>query len=503
MNHIKSIQKDGQKIATSTPESLDEIGEINEALEQIEQKKQKLEKLAITVPRSVAAGNGSPQVAPDQPRQEESEQIGEITLSLNSKWVIGMVVFLLLLTPLSNLLLQTDPPSVIAVQALTVQRQDIHPQILSTGQVVAANMTQVTSQIAGQVTQVFRKEGDIVRKGDPLFRLQQLKIDNRLQTAQENFALAFTRWKESAVYYQTLQKKYSEKKQPENSHPAQKFWQLQQRLLASLAPKGSIDRQQIAIELKKYRLQGEELMGRYLQKKSAADVRSYLTELKYQAACQQWEIAVQALARARNNFLNLLVRAPVDGQIQQLHVTNGMEINPGMPTAILVDPGDKQINVTVREAYLPYLQNQAGKLEARIQIPSSSNRYFSGSLSGVSISRQGSGCQLTLKFSEKHPEIFFGLQAAVEIALPIKPGCLAVPHQAIVFKKNVGSTYPVVYTLRPEGKEYRIQIIPVKLGVADRQLIEIIEGLHGDELIVTGCRSGLENLYDNMIVSVD
>ena len=504
LEQMQNFNKKPQgKTTTVAPESVDEIGAINEALAEIEQTKPKLDKLAATTPRSIPdIANHSSQVT-SRRREEEPEQIGEITLSLHSKWMMGLILILLLLAPLSNLLLRPTSTATTSVQALASQRQDIQPQIIASGRVVAANPTRVRMQVAGRVIQVLVKTGDVVRKGDPLFRLQQPQIAEALRTAQANLTQAFARWKEAALYRQTLQKKYSDKEDKASSEYSQKFEQLQQQLLAQLTRQVSSDPHRLATELKKYRLQGEEIMSRYLQENSAAAIRLYLTEVKYRAACREWGAAAVAVASAQERLQQQQVLAPVDGKVLQLQVSPGMDIDSGMTAVVLADPGDKQVVAVVREVYLPYLQDQAGKLEARIQIPASGNKYLPGTINAVTIAPQAIGCQLRLAFSQKHPEIRFGLPVQVEISLPIKTNCLVVPHQAIVFKKNVDNSYPVVYTLRPEGQAYRLQGIPVKLGIADRRSVEIVAGLHGDELIATGCRSGMENLYDDMIVTVD
>jgi len=78
------------------------------------------------------------------------------------------------------------PPPTVYVSSATVKKQDWQPRLASVGSVTAVNGVEVTTQIAGQVKQIYFKSGDHVQKGQLLAYLDD---STNVQTLNNYLAL--------------------------------------------------------------------------------------------------------------------------------------------------------------------------------------------------------------------------------------------------------------------------------------------------------------------------
>jgi multidrug efflux system membrane fusion protein len=80
------------------------------------------------------------------------------------------------------------PPPVVPVVAATVQQKDVPVQVHAIGTVEAYSTVSVKTQITGELTGVYFKEGDDVRKGQLIFTLDKRPFEADLNRAQSNLA---------------------------------------------------------------------------------------------------------------------------------------------------------------------------------------------------------------------------------------------------------------------------------------------------------------------------
>src|SRR5260370_28716125 len=73
------------------------------------------------------------------------------------------------------------PPAPVVVAA--VEQRDIPVQIRAIGNVEPYQTVQIRSQVNGQIERVYFKEGQEVRKGDPLFTLDKRPFQADLEKA--------------------------------------------------------------------------------------------------------------------------------------------------------------------------------------------------------------------------------------------------------------------------------------------------------------------------------
>ncbi|MEZ0309474.1 MAG: efflux RND transporter periplasmic adaptor subunit [Ramlibacter sp.] len=80
--------------------------------------------------------------------------------------------------------------SVPAVAVAAVQQRSIAPQFAQVGRVEAAQRVEIRARVAGHIEAVLFREGDIVRAGQPLFRIDSRPFDVALDRARAELQLA-------------------------------------------------------------------------------------------------------------------------------------------------------------------------------------------------------------------------------------------------------------------------------------------------------------------------
>jgi membrane fusion protein, multidrug efflux system len=82
----------------------------------------------------------------------------------------------------------SGPPPPVPVLAATVAREDVPIRVHAIGAVEAYSMVAVKTQITGELTGVYFKEGDDVHKGQLIFTLDKRTFEADLNRAQSNLA---------------------------------------------------------------------------------------------------------------------------------------------------------------------------------------------------------------------------------------------------------------------------------------------------------------------------
>ena len=81
-----------------------------------------------------------------------------------------------------------SPAPVVAVAS--VQERNIAPQFAQVGRVEAAQRVEIRARVAGHIDAVLFREGDVVRAGQPLFRIDSRPFDVALDRARAELQLA-------------------------------------------------------------------------------------------------------------------------------------------------------------------------------------------------------------------------------------------------------------------------------------------------------------------------
>lgn len=327
-----------------------------------------------------------------------------------------------------------------AVTVAAVQQRAVEPQFAQVGRVEAAQRVEIRPRVAGPIEAVLFREGDIVRAGQPLFRIDPRPFDVALERARAELQLA--RAKEN------LARSEAERAQ---------------RLLREQA------------------ISAEEAERRTAAHAEAV-ARSAAAQAAMQAAALDREFAV--------------VTAPTEGRIGRALVTAGNYVaaGAGQPLATITAVAPLHVYFDVGDATLIgqlTAQRKAGAWQARVLDPQAGALLATAPVDFVDNEMAGSTGTLRLRARIAKPVAGLVPGQFVRVQLAgLASDSLLVPEKAIA--SDQGRRFVLVVTAAGEV-EYR----PVALGALHGEQRVIASGLQAGEQVVV---SGLMKLRPGMKV---
>lgn len=377
-------------------------------------------------------------------------------------WIAILAIALALFFSSGKTAARVPNPS---VRIARVQNGDFVAQFMLSGKVIAARETQVYAHLDGFIDKIYHSEGASLKQGDIIAEISSPSLDSELEMARVHL------WKTRLELEQaTLDVQYAQKNMSAKDRDSfHKF----KELLEKQNP-GARDR----------------LAGDFA-KLSLAEKNLYVAELRCQTASQELEIAGKTLEERERDRQFLTVRSPGTGILLRQHMALQMRVGEATLLAVIANPSQKLI-----EAKLPGNCDIVKGASAEIEIYGR-EKNLTGTVVYVSHLREGPRTlQLDLPDTADIP---FGTDATIKFSLPTKASAVQAPKASVIFPEN--SPSPVVFwaTLEEENI-YRIHSLPIKTGMSNAEFYEVLEGLSGQELVVTGCQWGMRALYDEMIV---
>ena len=350
------------------------------------------------------------------------------------------------------------------VQTVSVDRGELTAQVYGNGTVEAKVVVMVSATITARVVELFVDQGDQVKAGQLLARLEEddfrqqealaqaglervtasLDVEEAtLRKAKANLALA----SKNAERYRALVAKdlvsKLEAEQYENSHAV---------------AKEELARSQAALD----------------------------------AAHNEQTASRAGLGLARSRLADTLIHAPQTGVIISRELELGATVTPGLPLFTLADPSTVWVKANVDEAQLANVV--VGK-ETLITLRSAPNRPFAGQVArlGRQSDRVTEELEVDVAFTPPLTDFRLGEQSDVLITVAKKQAVLSVPTAALVIRNGKRGIWLL------EGLTLRFQ--ETQVGINDRRgLSEIVAGLEGKEQVVVGPLPAMEAFKDGMKV---
>jgi multidrug efflux pump subunit AcrA (membrane-fusion protein) len=380
------------------------------------------------------------------------------------------------------------PREPVPVRAFQARQSNLKPSIGIVGSLVAIpeRTTSVSPQIAGWIQKVKIVEGDRVRTGEELLRL-----DPRMAEADlaKNQAVV----KEKAAIVERLKRGPRSEEIEMARHDAHKAQITIQALSGEVAALKSL---RASNEVSAVQFQKTES----LLHAAEAECASVTAKLKLlQAGTRPEEIAEaearleasQAeLASAKLNVELCKVISPLEGTITQLAARQGMYVDRTAALAMIVDLSQLFMQIRVPSAYLANVHVGA---KVDVQVTSLPEKTYQGTIArigGQADPATGDVDALAL-VSNQDGLLRPGLSCRGRLWLPELANVLAVPVAAVA--DHAGTS---VVTVVRDGKAHEIE---VKLGLKTEDQVQIVRGLSPGDWVIT---EGGYGLPDNCPVRV-
>jgi RND family efflux transporter MFP subunit len=326
----------------------------------------------------------------------------------------------------------------------------------ASGYVVARRRATVSSKLTGKILEVFVEEGQEVKRGQVLARLDDSQMRAGLAVARAQLAAARSSAAEDEARLKEAERQLS---------------RLTQLIKEKVVGRAEVDTAEAAVESLRARIA---------------------------LAKQQVEVADRQVSAQETDLADTIVRAPFDGVAISKDAQPGEMISPvsagggftrtGICT--IVDMSSLEIEVDVSESYI-------NRVKPDQPVEAVLDAYPDWRIPGHVITtvptadRQKATVKVRIAFEGLDPRIlpdmgvkvsFLNERQAAEPATPAR-GRILVPKAAV--RDDGGQS--VVFVVRDDRAERRA----IKVGVAEGDQVEIVSGLNGGDRIVVEGHDGL------------
>jgi HlyD family secretion protein len=328
----------------------------------------------------------------------------------------------------------------------------------------------------GRVEEKFVEDGAIMKKGQPILRLSNTDLQLGLVTQQTNVYNLLTQMQisKNAAQQNTVSKLNQMTDVESALKEAERIYKLDKYLYEKKAI-GSQEYQK-ALNDYNYYLQKQKLTEKILQQDSISN-QQQITQSR-----QSFEGSQNALNVMRQKVGDLIVRAPIDGQLTSLDAEIGQSKNKGERLGQIDVLDGYKVRVDIDEHYISRIfiglmgdfdfNNKTYKLEIKNVYTQVNNGRF----------------QVDMEFVSEVPKgIRRGQTLQIRLALSDETQAVLLPKGG--FYQQTGGNW--IFKVSADGKKaYKADI---QLGRQNPDYYEVLQGLNPGEKVVT---SSYENYGD-------
>ncbi|WP_298433492.1 efflux RND transporter periplasmic adaptor subunit [Geobacter sp.] len=383
------------------------------------------------------------------------------TLARRKKYLIWLAALVAVVVALKATLLA--PPKVAVAK---VERRDLTAQVYGNGTVEAKVVVGVSSKITGRLVELYADQGDRVRRGQLLARLEN---DDFIQQERQSEAGVTKAAAAIDVERANLRKARA------NLALAEK----NARRFRTLADKN------LVAQLEAEQYENACKVAREEESRGTAAL----------AAAQMEQRASRAnLGFARSRVADTLIYAPQDGVIIARELEKGATVTPGLAIFTLADPQTVWIKANVDESQLKGVV--VGK-RAVITLRSAPGEGLPGQVArlGRESDRVTEELEVDVAFTPPLANFRLGEQSDVLIVTEARREVPSIPAAALVSRGKRRGVYLVA--------DGRLKFREITVGIEDRRgFVEVRGGLDGSERIALAPQPEIAKLRDGMRVRV-
>jgi HlyD family secretion protein len=380
----------------------------------------------------------------------------------------------------------------------------------------------ISSNTIGRILQMPVREGDQVRNGDLLIRLESVQTEAEVRAAEANLEAAEAELEGMSASERSAQAAINSARAEITRAEAEAVRTQQNAVRADrLSGDGLISKEQYDRATAESGMAAAQL--------NAAKARLAQTEAQAAQVLKQREglslrLAQQraALVRARDQFSKTTISAPLDGVITHLPVNEGeiaivgVQNQPGTVLMTIADMSVITAEVRVDETDIvnvrvdqpaSILVDALGdvSLPGRVsEVGNSALTRTGGLTSGPANPQEARDFKVVITLDSPPTALRPGLSCTATIVIAEKSQVLTVPIQSLTVRERrtegngKGDEEQGVFVIKDGMALFR----PVKTGIVGTTDIELLEGLEEGEEIVTGSYQVLRTLQDNTRIRI-
>ncbi|MBX2828136.1 MAG: efflux RND transporter periplasmic adaptor subunit [Flavobacteriaceae bacterium] len=400
----------------------------------------------------------------DVPIEKKKFSIQKLGLYGGIALIIALIVFVIVKTSGgSKLNVEKERISIH-----TVSNDVFQENIPVSGIVLPVTTIYLDALEGGRVEEIFVEDGAIMKKGEPILRLSNTDLELSLIN------------QETSVYNLLTQMQISQNQARQNTiNRMNQFTDVENNLIEAkrvyelnekLHDKGAIGRQDYESSKNNYEYQLERM--KLAEQVLSED--SISSKLEIGQARDSYARTQSALELMRKKVGDLVVRAPIDGQLTSLDAEIGQSITKGTRLGQVDVTTGYKVRVDIDEHYISRIYN------GQIGTFTLNNKAYTLVIKKVFTQVTNGRFQVDMKFEGETPEgIRRGQNLQIRVALSAEKEALLVAKGGF-FQKTGGNW---MFKVSEDGNSaYRVD---VRLGSQNTEYYEVLEGLNPGDKVVT------------------
>jgi HlyD family secretion protein len=383
--------------------------------------------------------------------------------------VIGVIAVIILFN------LQSQREKGIKVTVEKVTRHDLTSIISASGEVRPKRNVNISSQIAGRVIKLGVEEGEQVKSGDFLLKLESTQYEANADRDRARI----------------------------------------QSLRADLIRAEAVKNRDEGFYQRQIKLFDAELISTETLESAKANYE--ISKANYDAIIFQIKQAQASLESTLDVLKKTEYYAPIDGMITSLRVEEGETAlvgtmnNPGTILMTIADLSVMEVEVEVDETDVVGVrmgQTSEVKIDAYPDqiIKGIVTEIGSSALQTTSLSDESKDFKVVVTLENPPSDLKPGLSASADIITAKKENVLAIPISALVLRDK-DTENGSEEAEQEEGvyivQESRVKFVPTEKGIMGELMIEIIAGLEEGREVVVGPYSALRLLKEDSLIKAE
>ncbi|HHV61265.1 MAG TPA: efflux RND transporter periplasmic adaptor subunit [Firmicutes bacterium] len=364
--------------------------------------------------------------------------------------------------------------SLTSMEEIPVRIGDVTAAVSALGNLEPYMRVEVKSEVVGKIEKVFVKEGDSVKKGQPIARIDPGDLLFKLKQAEAGYLSARAKLNKLLAGPDA-----SDLAQAETSYEQARISLEDARKQLSrdeaLFRTGAISEQQFQDSRSRVKLSEQQFLA---AKEKLESLRRGANKEDIEVARAELTQAEANLDSIRSQVNSLTATAPMDGTVTSVEVEVGDLVNEETPLAVVADLTKMKAVVPVNEIDIPKI---VPGQQVVITLDALPGQRFQGKVSSVGHEPQIKDNIVTYEVTASIPnsggKLKGGMTADVTVVLQSKKDVLVVPVEALHERR--GQTMVLV-----PGESGPVPK-PVRVGLRNDSVAEIVDGLsQGDRVLV-------------------
>ncbi|WP_037313937.1 efflux RND transporter periplasmic adaptor subunit [Salegentibacter sp. Hel_I_6] len=389
--------------------------------------------------------------------------------------IVALIVFVLI-SSTGNSKLNVEKERISISE---VKKGNFQENIPVNGAVLPIKTIYLDAVEGGRVEEKFVEDGAMMKEGEPILRLSNTDLELSLVNQETSVYDLLTQMQisQTAARQNTINR-LNQLTDVENSlKEAERVYKLNTRLLE----KGAIGKQEYLESQNNYTYQKE----RMKLAKEVMEQDSIATKQEINQSRESYQRTQKALELMRKKVEDLVVRAPIDGQLTSLDAEIGESKTKGERLGQLDVLSGYKIRAEIDEHYISRIvTGQEGTFtsngkEALLEIKKVYTQVNNGRF------------QVDMEFKEEEPNgLRRGQTFQIRLALSQEKEAILIPKGG--FFQQTGGNW--VFKLSEDGKTaYKA---PIQLGSQNTEYYEVLEGIEPGDKVITSSYSNFGDIEE-------